>query len=108
MTQSGHADCTAKCPLRIGPKAYISWPSDFVEAPARCNKTPSDVQGFDCTMVLDGGDTRPMGLDASRNFDLACSTTRFDAQTNGGQRHYDPLDQRLTNAAERLDAATDD
>ena len=105
----GKADmtqCSAKCLLLT--QSGHKRPSDFVEAAARRNKTSSDVEGFDCTMVLDGGDTRPIGLDASGNFDLACGTTRFDAQTNGGQRHHDPLDQRLTSAAERLDAATDD
>src|SRR5262249_55885436 len=96
---------TSPCPLCA--RSGHARSSDFVKAAASRNEAVSNAKVLDCAMVLDGSDTFPVCLDAARNFNFASRATWLDAQTDGGQRHHDAFDQRLTCAAERLDATTD-
>src|ERR1019366_9360083 len=80
----------------------------FVEATARRNEASGNPQRFDRAMLLDRSHTGSVGLDAAGNLDFARRTTGFGAQGDGGEVDQDPLDQRRSGTAERLDAAAHD
>jgi hypothetical protein len=52
---------------------------NFVEAATCRNTSPTHPKSLNCTVLLDGGDARPIRFDTAVNFDFTRGTSRFDA-----------------------------